>query len=86
MAKNVYNCWTGKKLLAYDAVDYPLAFGSQTTPESGSAMLVLAIMAQATKEGDDEFILNQVVNHRYTAWLGIKDLGHLFKGAKCCNE
>ena len=86
MAKNVYNKWNGKNSLAYDSVDYPLAFGTHTTPESGSAMLALAIMAQATKEGDDEFILDRTVNFRYLSWFGIKNLGHLFKGAKCHNE
>ena len=86
MTKRRYNQGTRKKLLAYDDIDYPLAFGSKTTPESGSAMLVLAVLAQATKEGDNEFILDPVVNRRCFRWLGIQRLGHLFKEVQCLNE
>ena len=79
MTKQQYNAKTCHKNLSCTEIDYPLAFGAKTTPESGSAMLILAIMAQATKEGDDAFILDPVVNRRYLSWLGIKHLGHLFK-------
>lgn len=82
MGKLCYTTKTNPPTLSYRACDFALAVGRKITPATGSAMLVLAILAQAAKDDDEEFLVNYTVNYTYYTWFGIKDLGLLFQEAR----
>lgn len=77
--------------LGTKAGDWALRLGRHTTPESGSAMLALAVLDQACREAyssdkpvepsedPTEFIEDPFVQHLYTCWLGVPDLPLLFR-------
>ena len=76
--------------LGTKAGDWALRLGRATTPESGSAMLALAVLDQASRDfhiGQDvaesksarEFIEDPFIQHIYTCWFGVPDLPRLFQ-------